>query len=217
VLLRLMSGLLALLVAMPGAASDAVPAPAAGEADPNGLDERGPDDTDTRSRFGFAFDLGWATALQTRDRQEGKDVSEPRMLLISPHMRYRLSEPGRPDRWYHGQFDAVLEPSFLVNFEPETGFGGAVSGGVRYRFVPAARVSPYVLALVGVGGISFGLHDQADGFNFFLQGGVGLRFRVRAQTAITAGVRFHHISSAQTQFPNDGIDSIAAMLGIEFR
>jgi hypothetical protein len=152
-----------------------------------------------------------------RERTQGKDVGDVRMLLFMPHVRFELADWSPRRRWYTGVFDLVVEPELAINFAPTTGVGGGITGGFRYRILADRKWSPYFHGVIGFGAIDFDLENQADAFSFWLQGGFGVRRALRGHTALTADVRLYHISNASLSTPNEGIDAIAFTLGFEYR
>jgi hypothetical protein len=166
-------------------------------------------------RLGYAFAMGYGRGFQMRKRTEGDDVTEVRMLLFMPHVRWEIFDSSPRSRWYDGALHLVIEPELTVNFAPEsTGVGGGVTGGLRYALRPDRSWSPYAIGLLGVGAIDYDLLAQDDGFAFWLQFGLGVRRRL-GPVALTGDVRLYHISNAGSHPPNEGIDMIAFTLGLE--
>jgi hypothetical protein len=166
--------------------------------------------------FDFGFAIGYGHGIESRERQEGRDVRDVRMLALAPHLRWLLGQPGSGERWFHGDVHGIVEGQLLINFAPQTGAGGGVVGVIRYSMLRERRWRPYGEIGVGVGGLGFGLESQDDGFTFLLHGGLGLRWQPNRGPAWTASVRWHHISNAQTHLPNNGIDDIMFLVGVEF-
>jgi hypothetical protein len=166
-------------------------------------------------RFGFGLHLGYGLGIAPRDRQRGRDVADVRFVAVSPHVRVLLAQPGADERWYHGDLDGIVEATFLIETEPASGWAGGVNFNLRYRFLRHHRLQPYVEGGVGVGSLSFGLADQDDGVSFFLQGGAGARWRIDDRFSLIGSVRWHHISNAQLRQPNNGIDSVLFVVGLE--
>ncbi len=61
---------------------------------------------------------------------------------------------------------------------------------------------PYFESGGGVGSLDFDLKDQADGLIFYPQAGLGLHYFVTKNISADIGWRFHHMSNANTQYPN---------------
>ena len=195
----------AVLLAALGVLVGGGPASAAGAA---GSDER---------PIGLGIALGYGHAMAMRDRTVGTDAAEPRLLAINPHLRIRLRDFGTPGRWSHTRLEGMLEGSVLVNFEPQRGTAAGASVVLRGRLRPDARISPYGEGGAGMTALDFDLWDQADGFNFLLLAGVGVRWQLAPGVAVTTAARYHHISNASFSVPNAGIDDVQVLLGFELR
>lgn len=138
---------------------------------------------------------------------EGTDLEDVRMGAFLPSWSIGLTNSARPDHWYGGNLELLIEGAFLFNTEPSSGFAGGATATLRWNFVKPGRIVPYAEFGAGFGGLDFGLDKQADGFSFFLQAGLGARWFVRDRIALGGGWRFHHISNANTNLPNIGLDS----------
>lgn len=75
---------------------------------------------------------------------------------------------------------------------------------------------PYVEGGAGIGYLDFNLRDQSDGFIFAPQIGVGVNYFVTERAAINASWRWHHLSNAGTNQPNNGINGSLIMLGMTY-
>jgi len=56
--------------------------------------------------------------------------------------------------------------------------------------------------------------EQSTPFNFVLESGPGVQYFATERVALTLGVRFHHISNAQTGDRNKGLNSTLGYLGL---
>jgi hypothetical protein len=166
-------------------------------------------------RFGYGLAIGYGEGVSVRARQQGADVGDVRALTLEPGVRLRLARPGADDAWYRGTLEATLEGLVILNFEPDTGHGGGVDLGLRYRMRRGARVEPLLDAALGIGGIGFDLQTQDDGLAFFISAGVGARFRVNEHVSITTSLRWLHVSNAQIHPPNAGIDTLGVRVGVD--
>jgi len=173
------------------------------------------DEGDEAHRFGFGLAVGYGHGVAPRSRQKGRDVGDVQLLAIDPHLRMVLARPGSGERWFHGTLDGLIEGSLLINFEPHTGYAGAVLAALRYRILPGRRLRPYAEAGIGIGSLAFDLQSQDDGFSFFLQAGAGVRWKLNDTLSLTGSVRWHHISNAQLRQPNNGIDDVLFLIGLE--
>lgn len=220
--IRLAAGLaiaLASLTIGPRSRAEADPASAAvaeSAADPTADPTAEVEPSSHPRRFGYGIALGYGAGIAPRDKQRGRDVSDVQTLSIEPGMRIRIAQAGDGSAWYHGRLDGTLAGLVLLNFEPQSGVGGGALAGLRYLLRPDARLQPWCGGAIGVGGIDFDLQSQADGLAFFIQAGFGARWRLDEQRSISGGLRWLHVSNAQTEAPNAGIGTLGFALGIDF-
>jgi len=146
----------------------------------------------------------------------GTESEEVRMGALLPSVGASLTDSIAAGRWFEGGVSLLAEGQLLWNREPRHGFGGGAALVVRYHFLAPARhgVVPFVDGGAGVGGIDFDLDSQHDGFNFMLEGGVGVHLFLTPELALTPSWRFHHLSNAGSRLPNVGINSQLFSLGI---
>jgi len=146
----------------------------------------------------------------------GSENEEVRMGALFPNFGASLTDSIAPGHWYGGGVSLLGEGQFLWNREPRDGFGGSAALVVRYHFLAPARhgIVPFVDGGAGVGSIDFDLDSQRDGFNFMLEGGVGVHFFLTPTLALTPSWRYHHLSNAGSRDPNVGINSQLLLLGI---
>ena len=126
-------------------------------------------------------------------------------------------DPGNGTSGIIPQNIGTAEATMIVNFSPRTGFAGGLGLLLRYHFLALDRWQPYVEGGAGFLGLALDLADQADGFAFQPQGGVGLLYAITPRTSVEFGTRFHHISNAFTQEPNGGIDTFQILFGATHR
>jgi hypothetical protein len=167
-------------------------------------------------RLSWGVSLGYAHAFQNVRHPDDADTTDPRMLVMSGQVFYELADWRRSAPHGGSALDIVFEPQLMVNFAPTTGFGGAATGGFRWRFLRNAGFKPHLIGVAGIGGIDFDLSTQDDGFEFWLEAGVGVRRSIGDRQSLTFEARFHHISNAGTHPPNLGIDAVLLTLGVEF-
>jgi hypothetical protein len=173
----------------------------------------------TRDHFGrgkqsISISSGYGMGLELRDSTVDRDVSQVRFVPLSLIWSVGLGEPVGRDSWLGGAFGATVEGTVVFNSEPDFGVGGAAVLGLRYDFLAAGRLVPYLELGVGFGGIDWNLEWQDDGFIFFLQGGVGARYHVRGPWALVGSWRYQHLSNAYTHHPNKGIDASTWSIGV---
>lgn len=166
-------------------------------------------------RLGFGLGIGYGYGIAPRSQQSGSDAAEVQILTLEPQVRLLLERFGTGRAWYHGDLEGTLQGLLVINFSPETGVGGGATVGLRYRMMIEKRIQPFFEGGLGFGGIDFNLASQDDGFEFFIEAGVGARYRISSSIALAASLHWQHISNAQTHLPNVGIDTIGFMLAIE--
>jgi opacity protein-like surface antigen len=123
--------------------------------------------------------------------------------------------------WLRGNNEFLLEA-----------FGGPVTKGPgsylvggsplwRYNFVqPGARLVPYIQ--LGMGALYNNIYrsrEQSEigqGFEFALQGGIGLKYLINDRWAISAEVAYRHISNGGMTARNQGLNSIGGLLLVSY-
>lgn len=158
------------------------------------------------------YGLGFVRASAYR----GGETDDVDAVPLFPQIGYRVTDRLGGDGWYAGSFEILLEGTLLWETQPRSGFGGGAGLLFRYDLLSV----PYVIPFAEIGGgmldLDFGLDDQADGFNFTLHGGAGVRYFVTPDWAISMALRWQHISNAGTTLPNDGIDLFEPLLGVTY-
>ena len=173
------------------------------------------------SRFGLGkqqigISSGYAEGFGFAGSGGGKENADVRMAAVVPYWGIGISDILGEGDWYRGSFLLLAEGQLLVNTNPRSGYGGAFILSGRYQWLSWRRVVPFFQAGAGIGGIDMDLDSQRDGFEFYLQTGIGAHLFVREQLSITLEARYHHISNAQTRRPNSGINSGLFLIGPTF-
>lgn len=162
-------------------------------------------------RLGLNIGYGHGVASFHSGVQEGHQARE---LIVLPHYQIDLTRPPVSRSWYRGRLSLRAEATLIVNFRPHSGVAGGLGLLLRYRFLALERWQPYVEGGAGFLGLDLDLADQADGFAFQPQGGVGLLYTLSPRTHLELGTRFHHVSNAFTREPNGGIDTFQVLIGV---
>lgn len=114
-----------------------------------------------------------------------------------------------------GNLELLLEPQLAHYYRPfnASAFGGSLL--VKYNFLSFGRWMPFWD--VGAGmlwtDLAPRIPEQSTTFNFVLQVGPGLHYFLTTHTAVTLGVRFHHISNAGLGRRNVGLNATLGYLG----
>jgi lipid A 3-O-deacylase len=130
---------------------------------------------------------------------------------------YMLSDV-RGDGWWRGNFEVAGEALASAVF---AGPGDYIAGGtvwLRYNFVPRTRwgVVPYAQAGAGMIGTDIDPNLVGQAFNFELGLGVGMRYFLDRNWALSLEYRYQHISNANTGPRNIGINANGPLLGVSF-
>ena len=155
--------------------------------------------------YGFPIRIGG-----TRD----EELREIQYIYAAPQWGIGITHPIGGDSWWRGNFELVLEGTFIGNFEPKGGVAVGLTGLIRYNFLPDWKVIPFLEVGGGLLYVDMDFKERSDGLNFAPQAGLGLRYFISDRTAITGEWRFHHISNADTKLPNFGINSSLFLIGI---
>jgi lipid A 3-O-deacylase len=166
-----------------------------------------------KQSLGISGGYGLALPIGGTDAPEMEDIE---FAYVTPRWGIGISDPLGGRSWYRGNFEFVLEGTFLYMSEPKSGIAGGIAPGLRYNFLTGTRFIPFFFAGVGFIALDADLARQSDGLNFILQSGVGLHYFISQQTALTGEWRFHHISNASIHDKNAGINSSLFMLGVTF-
>ena len=166
-----------------------------------------------KQSLGISGGYGLALPVGGTDAPELEDIQ---FVYVTPRWGVGISDPLGDRNWYRGNFELLLEGTFLYMFEPKHGIAGGLAPVFRYNFLTGTRIIPFLQVGAGVIALDADLERQADGLSFILQSGLGLHFFVSQSTALTGEWRFHHISNAGIQNRNAGINSSLFMLGITF-
>jgi len=104
------------------------------------------------------------------------------------------------------------------------GPGSYLAGGSvlwRYNFVqPDARLVPYIQVGGGMLGNDIykggGQREVGQGFEFVLQGGLGLKYLINDRWAASAEGGYRHISNADTASRNEGLNSLGGLMELSY-
>jgi opacity protein-like surface antigen len=120
--------------------------------------------------------------------------------------------------WCRGNFELVGEGFGSAVFE---GPGGYIAGGtlwLRYNFVPRSSIGLVPYAQAGGGVLSTDIDHSivGDPFNFNLDAGVGVRYLAGRNWSISLEFRYQHISNANVNHRNLGINAAGPILGVSY-
>ncbi len=187
--------------------------------------------------------VGWWTAALAITTALGQEAREP-AAISTPHNTLTLAAGGNygvaafgshqahhlalaslsygrfltdtlaPDRWYAGAIELRGELFGGPQFSPEDNWLIGLTPHVRYDFLASPRWIPFLDLGAGVAATGIGEPDLGSTFEFNLQAGLGLHYRLSKSVALTLEARYLHISCAGISQPNSGVNGITALLGI---
>ena len=164
--------------------------------------------------FGFQAGLGF-----TEDIPGGRDRTDITFLFFAPNYQYNLTGL-MGNSWYRGAWNWHLEAEVatILNHDGESLLG--VSPLLfQYKFLdPKRRWAPNVLIGAGASWTDWdepAKREISGEIQFLLQGGVGLEYFLD-NWSYTINYRMLHISNANTQVPNLGLNAHIINLGVQF-
>lgn len=139
-------------------------------------------------------------------------------VAVHPSWQITVTNP-IGDGWWRGMIALGAEASFLGIMQPTGAYGVGFTPKSVYTFTSFGILKPY---LEGGGGplwtnFDGRIREQGSDFNFLVWGGAGASYDLTNRWAVTAGVRFNHISNAGTGHPNGGLNYLLPFAGITAR
>ena len=111
--------------------------------------------------------------------------------------------------------DAEIGPLGAVQ-DGDNAIGARLDFTLSWHFVCNEDWSLSLDAGIGLLGSSDHIPDDGSSFNFTPQAGIGYTRKLDADRRFQAGVRWYHISNANTLEDNPGLDAIVGYVGISF-
>ena len=164
--------------------------------------------------WSVGFHAGYAIPFRFDDANT--QVEDSAFVALLPRGAVGLTDKLVGDAWYSGNIELGLEGHFLIQTTPHSGSAWGASLLLRYNFLANDRFVPFLEFGGSLIDLDFGLDSRADGFNFALQGSVGLQWLVWNRAGITMQWRYHHISNGRVAEPNVSVDSSLFLIGTTF-
>lgn len=142
-------------------------------------------------------------------------ISDISFVNLTPRLSLLPMDPIGSGFW-KGAVETGLEPWFQYYLEPKTATAEGMKAAVRYHFLSASPIFPYVEVTAGAAGTSLKVLEIRPSFTLVLEAGVGLSYFVAPGVAVTGGYRFQHISNGNVESPNRGFNSDTGTLGVSF-
>lgn len=116
-----------------------------------------------------------------------------------------------------GNLELLLEPAFLVSTTPIRRAGFELSVLFRYHFATRTRWVPFLGLGAGIIEENFEVPGRPSaGFNFTPQGGPGVSYLLDRNMAVSLEWRLYHVSNANIEKPNVGLNVSWLLLGFSF-
>jgi len=113
-----------------------------------------------------------------------------------------------------GMLELIYEPFISTITQPKTNMEMGLGIFFRYSYPLTSKLYPYIEVGTGPYYMTLKTHEQSTQFNFDDQGGGGLTYFFRDDTAINIGYRFRHVSNAGIKSPNGGIQCHEYLIGL---
>jgi len=110
------------------------------------------------------------------------------------------------DHWYGGHLEIVEELFGGSQIRPHTAYVAGETTLLRYNFATGASWIPFCDAGIGLSATDIGHPDLGSTGEFNGQGGVGVHWFWRKNSALTFEYRFLHISNGGLRKPNEGVN-----------
>lgn len=142
------------------------------------------------------------------------DKSTHDLALSKFYYGHVLGDLEGPDKWYQGNWELLEEIFAGGQFNPESHYLVGETTVIRYNFVTGTRWVPFLDGGAGVLGTDIGGPDLGTVFEFNEQGGPGIKYFWRKDSALTFQYRYTHMSNAGIKEPNQGVNEHMFYAGI---
>ena len=120
--------------------------------------------------------------------------------------------------WWRGNFELAGEGFGSIVYDGPGGYIAGATLWLRYNFVPRISLGLAPYFQVGGGFVSTDVDHGIVGqpFNFNLDVGAGVRYMIARNWAISLEFRYQHISNANLNNHNLGINAAGPILGVSY-
>lgn len=155
--------------------------------------------------------IGGILPLRLMDAQSSKLSG----MSVHPSWQTVLTDP-IGESWLSGSVVLGAEAAFLAITEPTGAYGIGLTPKLGYAFTSFGRLKPFIEGGGGPLWTNFDgrIPEQGSDFNFLVWAGAGASYDLTARWALNAGVRFSHISNADTDSPNRGLNYLQPFIGV---
>lgn len=157
----------------------------------------------------FSLEAGVAPGVAAFGSKQAHDLA-----LLSLAYGHMLGDVKGEGHWYRGNFEGRLELFGGGQYSPSSQWIIGLTPHLRYNFSTGTRWIPFFDAGAGVTATGIGKPDLSGTFEFNLQAATGVRWILCDEMALTAEVRYLHMSCAGIHHPNLGANNVPFMIGV---
>jgi opacity protein-like surface antigen len=148
--------------------------------------------------------------FQDSDQQTGLDLWYAGLRL--GWLPFGTTGPGI----VRGALEVGLEALYQQYHHPVDDFWAELSAVRRYHFTSLGRVVPYLEGGASAGATNLNVREIDSDFAFLLFAGAGASVFLTERVALYAGYRLVHVSNANLDRPNTGLEAHTGVAGITF-
>lgn len=136
-------------------------------------------------------------------------------VAVHPSWQMTMTNP-IGTKWWSGSIALGIEMALFGIAEPTGAVGVGFTPKAVYTFTSFGRLKPYIEGGGGPLWTNFEgrIPEQGSDFNFLVWGGAGANYDLTTRWALNTGVRFSHISNADTATPNAGVNFVLPFVGV---
>jgi hypothetical protein len=136
-----------------------------------------------------------------------------RFAPASPYFGYVFTDPVGSG-WYRGTGECIVEGDFNYVFGHQKRYAAGITLLARYNLLSKHESwRPYVQAGFGVIGTNLSMRNFGNNFNFTSNFGAGIQYFWNPCNAVNFEWRIKHISNADTDEDNAGLNMSLLMVG----
>lgn len=142
------------------------------------------------------------------------NTSSHNLVLSKIYYGWMLGGVKAQNKWYQGNWEVMEELLGGAQAYPSVRYVAGETTVLRYNFATGTRWVPFLDGGAGVLGTDIGRPDLGSVFEFNEQGGPGVNYFWRKNSALTFQYRYTHISNAGIKKPNEGVNEHMLYAGI---
>ena len=162
------------------------------------------------------YELTLLTGYGITHRGFGETRTQVQTWDAIARLGWYLSDDVGKGSWYQGRHQLLVELPYhlAVDQRGRSMVGGYLLGS--WKFTSLTSIKPYIFAGGGPVYVGLGLPTMGAKLNFSYQGGTGVQIPVGQATMLNLEYRYHHISNAGTETPNEPLNSSKFLLGVSW-